>query len=239
MGNSLKLGQVNQTRTDWWPYGVKSCEGKVATPGLIVCRHLVYGGSCEHEFRERISGCFLLGSSSPRRWNSEHGSGRHGKLLFENLYDKSKRLDYMLRHGVTTVEAKRWLWFGLGNWKRQLDVVAALDRDHQIDLVSTFAGGHAIPTGVQGPFPRIFRSHCGTNASQSEGRKTSWVLWYLLWKGVFTADESHIFFLKLEMGLSYGSMPMNRIHWCWCGGIIEIYQRRTLMVITDEGIQKN
>ncbi len=56
----------------------------------------------------------------------------------------------MLRHGVTTVEAKSGLWFGLGNGKRQLDVVAALDRDHQIDLVSTFMAAHAIPTEYKG-----------------------------------------------------------------------------------------
>ncbi len=54
----------------------------------------------------KISGCFLLRHPRPRRWNSEHGSGDTGSF-FDNLYDKSKRLlDYMLRHGVTTVEAK-------------------------------------------------------------------------------------------------------------------------------------
>ncbi len=48
---------------------VKSCEGKVATPGLIDCHtHLVYGGSREHEFAKKISGCFLLRHPRPRRW---------------------------------------------------------------------------------------------------------------------------------------------------------------------------
>ena len=83
---------------------VKSCEGKVATPGLIDCHtHLVYGGSREHEFREKVSGCFLLRHPRSRRWNLSTVRATR-EASFDNLYDKSKRLlDYMLRHGVTTV----------------------------------------------------------------------------------------------------------------------------------------
>ncbi len=40
-----------------------------------------------------------------------------------------------------------------------LDNVAT-GSDHQIDLVSTFMAAHTSHR-VQGPFPRIFRSHCG------------------------------------------------------------------------------
>ena len=40
---------------------VKSCEGKVATPGLIDCHtHLVYGGSREHEFAKKLAGVSYL-----------------------------------------------------------------------------------------------------------------------------------------------------------------------------------
>ena len=56
----------------------------------------------------------------------------------------------MLRHGVTTVEAKSGYGLDWETEKRQLDVVAALDRDHQIDLVSTFMAAHAIPTEYKG-----------------------------------------------------------------------------------------
>ena len=130
---------------------VKSCEGKVATPGLIDCHtHLVYGGSREHEFAKKLAGISYLdilaqggGILSTVRATRE--------ASFENLYDKSKRLlDYMLRHGVTTVEAKSGYGLDWETEKRQLDVVAALDRDHEIDLVSTFMAAHAIPTEYKG-----------------------------------------------------------------------------------------
>ena len=77
-------------------------------------------------------------------------SGRREKL-FDTLYDKSKRLlDYMLLHGVTTVEAKSGYGLDWETEKRQLDVVGALDRDHDIDLVSTFMAAHAVPPEYKG-----------------------------------------------------------------------------------------
>jgi len=46
---------------------VKSCEGKVATPGLIDCHtHLVYGGSREHEFAKKLAGVsYAMENASP------------------------------------------------------------------------------------------------------------------------------------------------------------------------------
>ena len=56
----------------------------------------------------------------------------------------------MLLHGVTTVEAKSGYGLDWETEKRQLDVVGALDRDHEIDLVSTFMAAHAVPPEYKG-----------------------------------------------------------------------------------------
>ena len=45
---------------------------------------------------------------------------------------------------------QEWLWFDWETEKRQLDVVGALDRDHDIDLVSTFMAAHAVPPEYKG-----------------------------------------------------------------------------------------
>ncbi len=54
----------------------------------------------------------------------------------------------MLSFGVTTVEAKSG--YGLDDeteWK-QLEATAQLQKEHPIDLVSTFLGAHAVPERV-------------------------------------------------------------------------------------------
>jgi len=130
---------------------IQSYEGKIATPGLIDCHtHLVYGGSREHEFAKKLAGVPYLeilaqggGILSTVRATRE--------ASFDTLYDKSRRLlDYMLLHGVTTVEAKSGYGLDWETEKRQLDVVGALDRDHEIDLVSTFMAAHAVPPEYKG-----------------------------------------------------------------------------------------
>jgi len=65
---------------------------------------------------------------------------------FDELYDLGmRRLDAMLREGVTTVEAKSGYGLTLEGELRLLEVIQALNRDHVVDVVPTFLGAHTIP----------------------------------------------------------------------------------------------
>ena len=110
---------------------------------------MVYGGSREHEFAKKLAGVPYLeilaqggGILSTVRATREASL----KICTINL----RLLDYMLLHGVTTVEAKSGYGLDWETEKRQLDVVGALDRDHDIDLVSTFMAAHAVPPEYKG-----------------------------------------------------------------------------------------
>ena len=54
-------------------------------------------------------------------------------------------LDQMLALGTTTVEAKTGYGLELAHELRGLEVLAALDQSHPIDVIPTFMGAHAIP----------------------------------------------------------------------------------------------
>ncbi len=121
---NLQLGQVNQTQNWRWSYGSKPCE--VATPGLIDCHPLTHGGS-QHEFAKKLAGVFL---PYPRLKAVE--------FLSTVVRDTGSFFDTMTSPNdcwITCCVMGRLLskpkvvtvW--LGNWKRQLDVVAALIRD--------------------------------------------------------------------------------------------------------------
>ncbi|MDV5976201.1 UNVERIFIED_CONTAM: imidazolonepropionase [Streptococcus canis] len=221
---------------------VRSYEGKIATPGIIDCHtHLVYGGSREHEFAQKLAGVSYLdilaqGGGILSTVRATRASS------FDNLYQKSKRLlDYMLLHGVTTVEAKSG--YGL-NWeteKRQLDVVAALEKDHPIDLVSTFMAAHAIPEEYKGNAKAYLDVIVEQMLPEVKEKNLAEFCDIFCEKNVFTADESRYLLSKAkEMGFKL------RIHAdeiASIGGVdvaaeLGAISAEHLMMATDDGIAK-
>jgi len=120
--------------------------GKVVMPGLIDAHtHLVFAGSRENEFEQRIQGLSY-------QEIAERGGGilstveatRHSS--FDELLSLgARRLDRMLSMGVTTVEAKSGYGLSLQDEMKILRVMKALRENHPVELVPTFLGAHTFP----------------------------------------------------------------------------------------------
>lgn len=121
-------------------------QGKVVMPGLIDSHtHLIFAGSRENEFEMRIKGLSYLEIA-------ERGGGilstveATRKASFEELFSLGKkRLDRMLKKGVTTIESKSGYGLTLMDEVKILRVMKALQEAHPIDIVPTFLGAHTIP----------------------------------------------------------------------------------------------
>ena len=120
--------------------------GRTVLPGFVDPHtHLPFAGSREREFSLRLQGA-----------RYEEIAARGGGILstveatrrtsYDALVDLGKtRLNRMILHGTTTVEAKSGYGLTLEDELKQLRVLKALDGIHPVDVVPTFLGAHAVP----------------------------------------------------------------------------------------------
>ena len=103
----------------------------------------------------------------------------------------------MLSFGVTTVEAKSG--YGLDDeteWK-QLEATAQLQKEHPIDLVSTFLGAHAVPKEYKGRSKEFLQWMLDLLPEMKEKQLVEFVDIFCE-TGVFSVEESKEFLLKAK-----------------------------------------
>ena len=147
----------------------------------------------------------------------------------------------MLLHGVTTVEAKSGYGLDWETEKRQLDVVGALDRDHEIDLVSTFMAAHAVPPEYKGRSQEYLELIVEEMLPRVKAENLAEFCDIFCEKGVFTADESRYLLSKAkEMGfkLRIHADEIESIGGVDVAAELGATSAEHLMVATDEGIRK-
>lgn len=182
--------------------------GRLVTPGLVDPHtHLVYAGSRENEFEMRLKGATYMEIMNA-------GGGIHAttaatqKATHEQLYEESrKRLDLFLRHGVTTVEAKSGYGLTLEHELKQLEVARELNRNHPVDVVSTFMGAHAVPVAYRERPDDFVERVIREMIPEVARRKLAEFNDVFCEKGVFTPEQSRRI---LEAGKEWGLLP--KIH---------------------------
>ncbi len=117
----------------------------LVTPGLVDGHtHMVFGGYRQQEIPLKLKGADYLGILRA-------GGGildtvtKTRKADFAELYNKTKKfLDEMMHLGVTTCEAKSGYGINLETEVKLLEVLKKLDKEHPVDIVSTFMPAHVV-----------------------------------------------------------------------------------------------
>src|SRR5262245_14773896 len=125
--------------------------GRTVLPGFVDPHtHLPFAGSREREFSRRLQGV-------PYETIAAEGGGilstveATRKASYDTLIELAQgRLNRMLLHGTTTIEAKSGYGLTLEDEVKQLRTLKALDGIHPIDIVPTFLGAHAVPPEHRG-----------------------------------------------------------------------------------------
>ncbi|HZY44259.1 MAG TPA: imidazolonepropionase [Anaerolineae bacterium] len=124
---------------------------QLVMPGFVDPHtHVVYAGDRANEFEQRIAGAsYMEIMNAGGGIMSTVRSTRAASI--DQLIDQTRlRLDRMLMHGTTTIEAKTGYGLETQAELKMLDAILQLDKQHAIDLVPTFLGAHAIPIEYKG-----------------------------------------------------------------------------------------
>ncbi len=177
--------------------------GKLVMPGFVDPHtHLIFAGSREDELYMKLQGktyleILKMGGGILRTVKATR------KATFQELIESAKkRLDYMLRNGTTTAEAKSGYGLNLENEKKMLRVINEIE--HPVELVPTFLGAHALPPEFQhtGEFIEYMKKEV-----IPEIKDLAKFIDIFCEKGVFSESESKEYLLE---GKKYGLTP--KIH---------------------------
>ena len=127
------------------------CNGKLVTPGFVDAHtHPVYVDGRENEFMSRLAGVsYQEIAKEGGGINSSIAAVRNATEI--ELYDRViKRMDKFIKMGTTTLEAKSGYGLDTESELKSLRVLDHLNSVHEIDIVSTFLGAHAIPPEFNG-----------------------------------------------------------------------------------------
>lgn len=150
-GRIVAIGK-NQDITKTYRGGyILSAKGKTVLPGFVDPHtHLVFAGTREDEFQMRIQGAsymeILTSGNGVLKTTRETRKARVEKLTELGL----ERLDIMLAHGTTTVEAKSGYGLTIEDELKILEATKRLNQLHCMNIIPTFMGAHVIPFEFRG-----------------------------------------------------------------------------------------
>jgi imidazolonepropionase len=150
-GRIVAVGKTRDVMKTFRAENIISAKGKVVLPGFVDPHtHLVFAGSREDEFQMRVEGAsymeILSSGGGILKTVRETRRARVEKLVDLGL----ERLDTMLAHGTTTLEAKSGYGLSTADELKILEATRRLNQLHCMDAVSTFMGANAVPPEYSG-----------------------------------------------------------------------------------------
>lgn len=176
--------------------------GKVVLPTWIDSHtHLVYAGSREQEFVDRINGL-----SYEEIFNRGGGILNSAKKLQEtseeDLYEQSKvRLEEVMQQGTGAIEIKSGYGLTLEAEMKMLRVIKRLAENYPIAIKATFLGAHAFPVEFKDNHKAYIDLICNEMIPKIAEEKLADYVDAFLETGYFSVEETSRI---MEVGNQYG-----------------------------------
>lgn len=137
--------------SDWRDLEIIDCDGKFVFPSWVDSHtHLVYAGSREQEFTDRING-LTYEEIAARGGGILNSSARLRGATEDELFDAAwTRLQEVISQGTGAIEIKSGYGLNLESELKMLRVVQRIKEKSPIPVKSTFLGAHAVPKEMNG-----------------------------------------------------------------------------------------
>lgn len=215
--------------------------GKTVTPGLVDPHtHLVYVGSRENELPMKLNKVGYIEILNSGGGILSTVRNTRAASVNELVEASKKRLDIMLKHGTTTVESKSGYGLDLETERKILKVNKILNEEHEVDVVSTFMGAHAIPMEFQGDREGFIENLVNEMIPSIAKENMAEFIDCFCEEGVFTIEETKRI---LEAGRSHGFKlklhgdEVESIGGAELAGELKCISAEHLIAASDEGIK--
>lgn len=150
-GRIVAVGKTSEIAKLFRAETIISANGKTVLPGFVDPHtHLVFAGSREDDFQMSVEGASyleILGAGGGVLKTVRETR----RASIDRLVDLGiQRLDVMLMHGTTTVEAKSGYGLTTKDELKILEATRRVNQLHTVDVVSTFLGALAVPPEYKG-----------------------------------------------------------------------------------------
>jgi len=240
-GKIIDVGKTEQINSKYKSENVINAYGKLVAPGFVDAHtHLVFAGSREDEFEMKLEGISYM-EILQKGGGILRTVAETRKASLEQLIELGKeRLDTMLIHGTTTVEAKSGYGLSTKDEIKCLEAIEKLNKLHPIDLIPTFLGAHAVPNEYRDRPDDYVDLVVEEMIPAVAERKLAEFCDVFCEKGVFNVEQSKKILLA---GKEYGLLP--KIHadeMSWLGGAelaaeVEAVSAEHLLFASENGIK--